>query len=165
MKYPFMCRIKCKIQEEEYDFSFLQDGIKVISNASAVDEIVQYLSKGFGLLAVQNNKNAEDRYQNIVGNITSYLQEHYSEDITLDSVAEQFHMSRTYVSRLLKRYANQSFLKMLIDIRMDVARKMIMEDKLKMYEIAEKVGYNDFSYFIQAFKKKYGVTPNDYRKM
>lgn len=165
MKYPFMCRIKCKIQEEEYDFSFLQDGIKVISNASAVDEIVQYLSKGFGLLAVQNNKNAEDRYQNIVGNITSYLQEHYSEDITLDSVAEQFHMSRTYVSRLLKRYANQSFLKMLIDIRMEVARKMIMEDKLKMYEIAEKVGYNDFSYFIQAFKKKYGVTPNDYRKM
>ena len=53
---------------------------------------------------------------------------------------------------------------MLIDIRMEVARKMIMEDKLKMYEIAEKVGYNDFSYFIQAFKKKYGVTPNDYRK-
>ena len=164
MKYPFMCRIKCKIQEEEYDFSFLQDGIKVISNALSVEEIVQYLSKGFGLLAAQNNQNAEDRYQNIVGNIVAYLQEHYSEDITLDSVAEQFHMSRTYVSRLLKRYANQSFLKMLIDIRMEVARKMIMEDKLKMYEIAEKVGYNDFSYFIQAFKKKYGVTPNDYRK-
>ena len=39
-----------------------------------------------------------------------------------------------------------------------------MEDNYKMYEIAEQVGYNDFSYFIQAFKKKYGVTPNEYRK-
>lgn len=93
-----------------------------------------------------------------------YLQEHYSEDLTLDSVADQFYMSRTYVSRLLKRYVNQSFLKILIDIRMDAARRMIMEDNYKMYEIAEQVGYNDFSYFIQAFKKKYGVTPNEYRK-
>lgn len=164
MKYPFMCRIKCRIQEEEYDFSFLQDGIKVIDNASSVSEIVQYLTKSFSLLATQNNKNAEDRYRNIVNNIMVYLKEHYSEDLTLDSIADQFYMSRTYVSRLLKRYMNQSFLKILIDIRMDVARKMIMEDKYKMYEIAEKVGYNDFSYFIQAFKKKYGVTPNEYRK-
>lgn len=164
MRYPFMCRIKCRIQEEEYDFSFLQDGIKVIDNAHSVEEITQYLMKGFSLLAVQNHKNADDRYQNIVNNIIHYLEEHYSEDLTLDSVADQFHMSKTYVSRLLKRYVNQSFLKMLIDIRMDVARKMIMEDKYKMYEIAERVGYNDFSYFIQAFKKKYGVTPNEYRK-
>ena len=46
---------------------------------------------------------------------------------------------------------------------MEEARKMILEEKYKMYEIAERVGYNDFSYFIQAFKKKYGVTPNEYR--
>lgn len=164
MKYPFMCRVKCRIQEEEYDFSFLQDGIKVIDNACSVDEIVQYLTKSFSLLATQNNKNAEDRYRKVVNNIMTYLNEHYSEDLTLDSIADQFYMSRTYVSRLLKRYMNQSFLKILIDIRMDVARKMIMEDKYKMYEIAEKVGYNDFSYFIQAFKKRYGVTPNEYRR-
>ena len=127
MRYPFMCRIKCRIQEEEYDFSFLQDGIKVIDNAHSVDEIVQYLTKSFSLLAAQNNKNAEDRYQNVVNNIMDYLKEHYSENLTLDSIADQFYMSRTYVSRLLKRYINQSFLKILIDIRMDAARKMIME--------------------------------------
>ena len=164
MRYPFMCRIKCKIQEEEYDFSFLQDGIKVIGNARSVNEIVQYLTKGFSILATQNYKNADDRYRNTVNHIMDYLQEHYSEDLTLDSVADQFYMSKTYVSRLLKRYVNQSFLKILIDIRMDAARRMIMEDNYKMYEIAEQVGYNDFSYFIQAFKKKYGVTPNEYRK-
>ena len=47
---------------------------------------------------------------------------------------------------------------------MEEACKMILEDKYKLYEIAEKVGYNDFSYFIQSFKKKYGVTPNGYRQ-
>lgn len=164
IKYPFLCRIKCAIQEKEYDFSFLQDGIKVIGNAACVEDIVQYLTKGFSLLAVQNHQDAEDRYQHVVNSIIAYLQEHYMENLTLESMADQFHMSKTYVSRLLKRYTNQSFLKILVDIRMEEARKLILEDRHKMYEIAEKVGYNDFSYFIQAFKKKYGVTPNEYRQ-
>ncbi|WMC93249.1 response regulator transcription factor [Kineothrix sp. MB12-C1] len=163
MRYPFLCRIKGKLQEE-YDYLFLQDGIKVISNAESVNEIVQYLTKGFTLLTTQNNKNFDERYQNTVNHILDYLNENYNEDLTLDCVADKFHMSKTYVSRILKRYTNQSFLQLLICLRMDAARKMIVEDKYKLYEIAERVGYNDFSYFIQAFKKKYGVTPNEYRK-
>lgn len=106
----------------------------------------------------------EDRYHHIVEEIIHYVKKYYMENLTLDSIADQFHMSKTYVSRLLKRYANQSFLKILVDTRMEEACKMILEDKYKLYEIAEKVGYNDFSYFIQSFKKKYGVTPNGYRQ-
>ena len=164
LQYPFLCRVKCKIQEREYDYSFLQNGIKVISNAKTIDEIVQYLSKGFSLLATQNNKDTEDRYQHIVNDMISYVGTHYMENLTLDMLADYFHMSRTYVSRLLKRYTNQSFLKILVDVRMEKACQMIMEDQYKVYEIAQKVGYNDFSYFIQAFKKKFGVTPNEYRQ-
>lgn len=164
LKYPFLCRIKCEIQDRAYDFSFLQDGIRVISNAADAEEIVQYLAKGFSLLAAQNHKDMEDRYHHIVEEIIHYVKKHYMENLTLDSIADQFHMSKTYVSRLLKRYANQSFLKILVDTRMEEACKMILEDKYKLYEIAEKVGYNDFSYFIQSFKKKYGVTPNGYRQ-
>lgn len=163
MKYPFLCRVKCAIQEKEYDFSFLQDGIKVIGSAESVEEIVQYLTRSFSLLTRQNHQDTEERYQHVVKQITEYLNEHYMENLTLDSIADEFHMSRTYVSRLLRRYAGKSFLKILVDIRMEEARKMILEEKYKMYEIAERVGYNDFSYFIQAFKKKYGVTPNEYR--
>lgn len=164
MRYPFLCKIKGKSQEE-YDYSFLQDGIKVISSAESIQEIVQYLTKGFTLLATQNNKGVDEKYQNTVNHILDYLDNNYRQELTLDSVAEKFHMSKTYISRILKRYTNQSFLQLLISIRMDAARKMIIEDKYKMYEIAEQVGYNDFSYFIQAFKKKYGVTPNEYRKV
>ena len=164
MRYPFLCRIKGK-SYGEYDYLFLQDGIKVISNADSLNEIIQYLSKCFTLLAVQNDKNFDERYQNMAKRILDYLNEHYSEDLTLDSVAGKFHMSKTYISRILKKYTNQSFLQLLISRRMDIARKMIAEDKFKLYEIAEKVGYNDFSYFIQVFKKKYGVTPNEYRRV
>lgn len=164
LRYPFLCRVKCEIQGKEYDYSFLQNGIKVISNAETISEIVQYLSKGFSLLATQNHKDTEDRYQHIVNDMISYVKAHYMENLTLDLLADHFHMSKTYVSRLLKRYTDQSFLKILVDVRMEEACRMIVEDRYKVYEIAQKVGYNDFSYFIQAFKKKYGVTPNEYRQ-
>ena len=60
MRYPFLCRIKGK-SYGEYDYLFLQDGIKVISNADSLNEIIQYLSKCFTLLAVQNDKNFDER--------------------------------------------------------------------------------------------------------
>lgn len=164
MQYPSLCKINCKIKTEKYDFSFLQDGIRVINGASAVEEIKTYLLKVFGLLAKQANASADDRYKIIVDEIIKFINEHYHEDISINDIADEFHMSRTYVSRLLKLYSDHTFLTVLLNVRMEAARKMIIEDKYKMYEIAEKVGYNDFSYFIQVFRKYYGVTPNEYRK-
>jgi len=164
MQYPSLCKINCKIKNEKYDFSFLQDGIRVINGTSTVEDIKKYLLKVFGLLAKQANASADDRYKIIVDEIIKFINEHYSEDISINDIADEFHMSRTYVSRLIKLYSDHTFLTVLLNIRMEAARKMIIEDKFKMYEIAEKVGYNDFSYFIQVFKKYYGVTPNEYRK-
>ena len=57
-----------------------------------------------------------------------------------------------------------SFLDILQDYRLKEAKKMILENQYKISEIAEKVGYHDISYFIRVFKKKYGVTPNNYGK-
>ena len=55
-------------------------------------------------------------------------------------------------------------LDILQDYRLKEAKKMILENQYKISEIAEKVGYHDISYFIRVFKKKYGVTPNNYGK-
>ena len=42
--------------------------------------------------------------------------------------------------------------------------KLIADDRYKQYEIAEMVGYKDFGYYIKVFKKRYGITPNEFRK-
>lgn len=164
IQYPYMCRVQSDLTNADYDFSFLQDGIAVIQYAQSQEEIWRFLRKGFLFLSRQMMKNVDDRYLVLVTDISQYIENHYQEDLTLENIAENFHISKTYVSRLLKKYKNSSFLKILVDVRMKEAKKMILEDKYRIYEIAEKVGYNDFSYFIQAFKKKYGVTPLEYRK-
>lgn len=164
MQYPSLCMINCDIAESQIDYSFLQDGIRVIMGSSTREEIIQYLLKVFALLSKQVNRNADDHYQIAINKIVEYMQLNYDKDLSLESVASQFYMSRTYLARLLKKYSGRTFLAMLVDIRMEEARKMVIDNKYKLYEIAEKVGYHDFSYFIHSFKKYYGVTPNEYRK-
>ena len=79
-------------------------------------------------------------------------------------LTEKFHVSRTYISRLLKKYAGKSFLEYLTDVRFKHVEKLIADDRYKQYEIAEMVGYKDFGYYIKVFKKRYGITPNEFRK-
>ena len=52
----------------------------------------------------------------------------------------------------------------LTDIRFQQVEKLIADNKYKQYEIAEMVGYKDFGYYIKVFKKRYGITPNEFRK-
>lgn len=164
MKYPSLCRINPGFRDRHYDYSFLQDGIRIVSNAESINEIENYLVKVLGLISKQANTSADDRYIATVNKVVSYMQDNYADDLSIDSVASHFYMSRTYLSRLIKKYTGHTFLTILVDIRMQEARKMILETEYKIKEIAEKVGYRDFSYFVQAFKKYYGVTPNEYRK-
>ncbi len=83
----------------------------------------------------------------------------------MDSLSEHFSISKTYINRLLKNYSGKSFLEILLDTRLTKAEQLISENKYKIYEVAEMVGYHDLSYFIRAFKKKFDVTPNVYRKI
>lgn len=96
--------------------------------------------------------------------IMEYICENYSQDISLDELSEKFRISKTYINNLLKSFYHRSFLDILQDYRLKEAKKMILENQYKISEIAEKVGYHDISYFIRVFKKKYGVTPNNYGK-
>jgi YesN/AraC family two-component response regulator len=49
-------------------------------------------------------------------------------------------------------------------VRFKHVEKLIADDRYKQYEIAEMVGYKDFGYYIKVFKKRYGITPNEFRK-
>ena len=128
-------------------------------------EIMETLKKALGYLSDQNRCVQLDRNQQTVQRILEYIEERYSEDLSLDSLSEHFKISKTYINRLLKNNAGSSFLEILLDCRMKKAKELIMENSYKIYEVAEKVGYHDLSHFIRSFKKKYGVTPNAYRRI
>ncbi|WP_010175337.1 response regulator transcription factor [Bacillus coahuilensis] len=96
--------------------------------------------------------------------VEEYLKEYYHEDIKLQDIADTFYISREYISRKFKEHFHLTITDYLVDLRMKKAMELLDRTNLKVYEIAEKVGYVDDKYFRKVFKKFAGVTPNDYRQ-
>ncbi len=93
----------------------------------------------------------------------AWLQEHYSRDIKLAQVAEQFDMSTRSFNRRFKAATAQTPLQYLQQIRIDSAKQLLQTSNLSISEVAYRVGYQDLSHFTGLFKKQLSTTPSDYR--
>ena len=99
----------------------------------------------------------------IVG-IVRYMQEHLAEEISLNVLAETFHLSAQYISQLFKNEIGVNFLAYLTTIRMECAKKLLVSTQLSIAEISERCGYADYRVFTKVFKKTEGSTPSQYRR-
>lgn len=97
--------------------------------------------------------------------LIDYVEAHYCEDISLESVANAFHLSASYVSSLFKQHANKGFRKYIIDRRIEQTQKLLLTTDMKVYEIADKVGYLDTTSFVKLFEREVGLSPSRYRRM
>ena len=87
-----------------------------------------------------------------------------AEEISLNILAEEFHLSSQYISQLFKNEIGVNFLAYLTNIRMEKAKKLLISTALPISEISEQSGYGDYRVFTKAFKKSEGSTPSQYRR-
>ena len=92
-----------------------------------------------------------------------HIREHLADDLAQEALADRCAMSVSYFSRLFKHVVGENFKDYLVNRRLDAARRQLRTTTLKVYEIAEAVGYRDQQYFSDVFKRKVGVTPLEYR--
>lgn len=98
----------------------------------------------------------------VILEILNYLEDHYQEDIGLGELADRSGMSTAYLSVLFKSEVGTSYVKYLTDLRMKKAKKLL-QDGYKVHEVSELIGYNNYRYFCDIFKKHEGMTPNEYK--
>ncbi len=99
----------------------------------------------------------------LVKRAMEYINEHYNEDLSLAVLADEFQVSRGYMSTLLTRQLGMGFPDYLNQIRVEHACLYLEQNILKNYEIAYKVGFNDDKYFSKVFKKIMGISPKEYK--
>ncbi|UUZ96246.1 helix-turn-helix transcriptional regulator [Paenibacillus sp. P25] len=84
--------------------------------------------------------------------------------MSLNLISDQFNINAKYSDHLFKEEYGMKFVDFLMNLRMDQAKKLLLESDLSIQEISEKVGYTHSISFGRTFKKVVGVTPGDYRK-
>ncbi|WP_449537856.1 response regulator transcription factor [Ferdinandcohnia sp. Marseille-Q9671] len=92
-----------------------------------------------------------------------YISENYHRDLKASEVANEIHITPNYFSMIFKKELGKSFNEYLNDLRIEKAMRMLTETSDRIYEIATEVGYKEYKYFVQVFRKKTGMTPTDYR--
>ena len=104
----------------------------------------------------------EGREERIV-DIMNYIQNHYA-DVTLDVLADQFNLSKPYLSKYIKEKSGMTFQDAVKKARMKKARTMLKETNQTVESIAAYVGYENVEHFNRLFKKAYEMTPVQFRR-
>ncbi len=96
--------------------------------------------------------------------ITGWMAEHVAEDLNLDRLAAQVGLSKFHFHRLFKRAMGVSPAHYHINLRMNVARRLLRETKKSVVDVALDIGYTNPSHFAKLFRRETGLSPSDYRR-
>lgn len=93
----------------------------------------------------------------------AYIEEHYTEDITLEQVASSIFVSPPYLSNQFREKMGINLVAYIHKVRIEKAKELLLHSELSISNIAEMVGYNGDKHFLQKFKQMNGITPSQFR--
>lgn len=101
----------------------------------------------------------------IIEKINRYVKEHYRENIGRNEIAAEFYLAPEYLSKMYKKQTGISLKDYISEYRIEQAKILLKKGNLMISDVAEEVGFDNFTYFSTLFKKYTGMTPNQYRKI
>ncbi len=120
----------------------------------------EFLHKRSKQLAALNKA----KYNGEIYKVKRYVDRHFNENLTLKRLANQFYMNPVYLGQLFKKTYGVYFKDYLLHVRIDHAKLHLRQTDLKVYEVAEAVGFGSSDYFVTQFEKIVGDTPSKYRQ-
>ena len=141
-----------KLGVSDYLLKPLKDGdleqavTRIIDQLEEGDRLRQKEEEETPIFRFNADRKAKNKY---VEQAIKQIREHYKEDINISTVAEQLQISEGYLSRVFKKETDYTFTTYLSYYRMKVAMELLKEGNLKVYEVAEAVGFRDQKYFVK----------------
>ena len=127
-------------------------------------EIMYMLIKNYRLTEVHEKEIRHSRRLDTLSKITTYMREHYNEDLKLSDLAATFGYSDAYLSRMFQKYAKVNYKTYLQDIRMAYAYRDLVNTDRTISQIALDNGFCSSRGFSGEFQKRYGILPSEMRK-
>ena len=150
--------------------SYGKNNIPFPNNAAIISSIEEkyYLDEILGFFKTQfemcmNTLGSQSR-ESVMEGILDYIAHHYKDNLKLSDIAEYFGYNSSYLGKLFMKTTGENFNSYLDKVRIENSKRLLTDEKYKVYEISDLVGYANVDYFHKKFKKYVGISPAEYRK-
>jgi two-component system response regulator YesN len=130
-----------------------------LQNIHTADQFEDWLNDKIKGICINQHWHENLKHKQAIDFMKQYIHENYTREITLAELAEKVFISRNYLSLIFKNATGETINNYIIRVRMEKAKGLLLKGTLKIYEIAESVGYKNIPYFSTTFKKHFGITP------
>ncbi len=138
--------------------------IKKILSCRSSEEFEQICTEEIRHIACEINARKKSNIGKIVEQTNMLITERFAQDLNLDDISKELHVSPQYLSRLYKNETGENFIERLTSVRIENAKRLMKEVRYSIKEICYMSGYSDPNYFSKLFKKHEGISPTDYQK-
>ncbi|GKX29694.1 hypothetical protein SH1V18_21740 [Vallitalea longa] len=107
----------------------------------------------------------DDKFTNLIKDIIKFIEEHYTDNISLNYIADKFYVNKNYLCNIFKAATSNTINEYITDLRIRESKSLIRTSNLSLTEISFQIGYQNHSYFSKIFRKKTGVSPTEYLKL
>jgi AraC-like DNA-binding protein len=149
--------VQVLIKKFIFEYIHKQSGYKLMLQSISTELAIEMLRQS---IIDNNNKSA---YKNDIKKIIAFLEERYQDNITLDDIAKEVNISRYHLLRVFKSETGKTPFEFLNDIKIEHAKKLLVNKKFNMTEISSLCGFTNASHFSVVFKKKTGSTPSEFK--
>lgn len=154
----FYCHISCYIGH----WAPIQDLYRVYQDLIAMESNNVSLSKQVFMYQRQFGRKSE---KTMIEMVKTYIKEHLTAEITREDVAASVHLNPAYLSRFFKKETGETLTDFITFERMKMAKDLLTGTEATISQIAVSLGYTHFSHFSKMFKRTYGMTPHEFRKL
>jgi len=136
----------------------------IIMQFETINDIHVWLRRRVYEISETLQANKHKKNWKLIKQIIDYMKERTNDNITLRDLAEQFSLSPNYLGLIFKEETGKNFSEYFIQLRMEKSCELLKTTNMKIYEIADQVGYRHLPYFSKQFKEMYGMTPLEFRR-
>ncbi len=142
----------------------IRELMDILESANSLRDLAGKIEKILGAALGYRNSKKDNKHNDIISKAVEYIEQNYAEpNITLNSVADNVHVSPSHFSTIFSQETGETFIEYLIKTRIKKAKELLKGSNHKSSEIAYLVGYRDPHYFSYIFKKMVGITPTEFR--
>ncbi|MFF2094042.1 response regulator [Paenibacillus sp. NPDC058174] len=149
------------VRVEEKDSYFTDADLFIYNSYASLERL--YWDELMALQTIMNSSNVgKNRW--VVNRVKEWIHQEFTQDLKASTIADRLHITPNYFSHIFKQETGKSYNTYLNDVRIETAKGLLRDTDMKIADIADRVGYNDYKYFVNVFKKTCGVSPSEYRE-